>query len=362
MRAKKRLGNVAAASCKDVGAALITALALLVIFASLGTAYVTYMSLEIERSRLYTDAAPTASAARAGIFAAIGEIEKALGTPQFEAILQNGLSFEWPVYKGSRAPGGVPLEETQRLRNIVTVSDECARVNINFVPPRVLETILGVDGNTARQIRSSLPRLGESAEPSAEGARRRLASVDDLVVRGLLSKAALDKVDRNLITVYSALDPNDPAGFINVNSAPPEVIAAVLGIGSEAAKRVVAARPIDSLSELAAAAGCDPATFTMAPSPEASYALPKEFCLTSQCFRIVSQATPAAGRKSAQAVRVEAVVFFIGKGRHEIRFWSEAKETPAELPAKLDTAPAAAPEPAPPAPAEATGGSGIAEI
>ena len=138
-------------------------------------------------------------------------------------------------------------------------------------------------------------------------------------------------VPRQFLTVYSVADPAHPSAWLNVNAAPPTVLAAVLSIPLETAQAAAAKRPFKSLEEIGAAAGRDPASFAVKPAPETPTTLPKEFCFESRCFRIISEAMLANLGPNGQEYRktpsrVEAVVVF-GPGEVPcITFWSEARD------------------------------------
>jgi type II secretory pathway component PulK len=199
-------------------------------------------------------------------------------------------------------------------------------INLNHAPPRVLQAILGVDGDTARKIRSALP-----AQEGAGGAQRWLASPSDLVSRGLISPAAFAALPKRFVTVYSVADHAQPLGFLNLNAAAPEVLAAVLDIPVDAAKTAASKRPFRSLADVVAAAGKEPASFNYKPPPDAPDTLPKQLSLESRCFRIVSEAALSELRPDGVEIRathrrVEAVVAFDPDGSPHVTFWSEAPE------------------------------------
>ncbi len=74
------------------GAALITALGMLLLFVALGTAYVRYMSLERVETRAALQNLRTHHLARGGLYAAIGEIEAAV-----KAGVSPSLSYSFDV-------------------------------------------------------------------------------------------------------------------------------------------------------------------------------------------------------------------------------------------------------------------------
>ncbi|HIJ65890.1 MAG TPA: hypothetical protein HPP77_08050 [Candidatus Hydrogenedentes bacterium] len=274
--------------------------------------------------------------ASAGVHAAIGEIARALSVGEMP---KEEFEFEFPVYvkydeKSEAEFASVKREEKEGeaaelepLFNVlaqrkalakVTVRDESAKVDLNHVPRAALEALPGLDRATAREIKSVLPRTNEDVGLAADDERRWFSSVDDLVVRGIVAPAVFDDLDKDLFTVYSGYDLDHPEGVINLNSAPAEVLAAVLGVDIATAEAVVVARPFNTLAEVCAAAGKDPATLNVPASLLA---------LRSCCFRIRSEARYVTVSEEGVGFRpitqtVEAVVVFDPEGRNpKIRFW-----------------------------------------
>jgi type II secretory pathway component PulK len=315
------------------GVALLTALGLLFVFSLLGLAYVGYMSTVVDQSNYALRSVRACHIARAGVYAAIGEIQVALEDPAALAkALSTAYELEFPIYTLEQgAPEGFAANAMRNGVARVSIRDESGKINLNHAPPRVLQAALGVDGDTARRIRSGLPI--QEAAPAGPG-QSWMASLDDLVTRGFLTPAAFRVLPKHLLTVYSVADHANPVGFLNVNAAPPEVLAAILDIPPDAAQALAAKRanqPFRDLQELAAAAGKDPATFNFRPAPDTPSAPPKELGFQSRCFRIVSQATVSDLGPNGQEIhptrkRVEAVVILSEDGTPQVTFWSEAPE------------------------------------
>jgi len=300
------------------GFALVAALGLLVMLMAWGFYYVDYMSIDFKESLQSEDDARIRVTTRAGVYAAIGEIQAALDNGTMGEYLAGEHTYNLPFYTGDGDPEHKTLKVDAKrgTHAVVTVLDECAKVNLNHVPPRVLQALLNVDPNTARAIRRGLP----SASPGdgIPGQQHWIAGLDDL--RKYMKKDALEAINADLLTVDSVLDQSEPRGFINLNSASPEVLSAVLGIGMEAAQKVVAARPLTSVADLVAAAGVEPAAFTIPPPADAPASLPQEFSFDSRCYRIVSTFGGAPTKTGSQ---IEAVVFFPERGRYVIGAWNE---------------------------------------
>ncbi len=310
------------------GAALLTALGLLVVLSMLGAAYVTYALLDRDRAEVVLGQTQARMAALGGFEAAVGTIQKAVADAQGQTPVPASLALTLPVYGTDRTvPQGVSVSERYASNVTVRIVDESAKVNLNHAPTRVLEALLGVDGNTARAIRASLPALpGEPANPAG----RWLTSLDDLASRKLVSLDVLKKINRDFVTVYTVEDPANPVRFININSAAPDVLAAVLNIPLDAARAAAEKRPFTSLNDLVVATGVQPASFNVAPDPTTPDALPPALALKSTCFRIVVEAVvqdktrPNAGPQD----RLEAVVLFRDNGTYDVRYWFEG-EPPA---------------------------------
>lgn len=302
------------------GAALILAISLLALFATLGTLYVSRMGAEVSRVNLELREARARQLAAAGVHAAIGELERALAAGQPQQVAGRTFTFEFPAYGGVFDGAGIALEAIadRASRVEVAIHDESGKANPNHLPASVLQRVLGVDGATARKVAGSLPREG-----APEG--RWLDSVDALRTRGLLDEAQFSALNRDIISVFTVADPAQPRESLNLNAAPPEVLAAIVDVPAEAAEALAARRPFRSLDALAAAAGKDPATFNIKPDPANPLGLPAPLALRSTAFRIVSRATyglkGGAGEYGRATGEVDAVVVFDDEGRPRFTRW-----------------------------------------
>jgi len=310
----------------DRGVALLTALALLFLFSLLGAAYVGYMTNEVERTDFAIRGVRARNMARGGVHTAIGAIRQAIDENRLPDLLASPFDVELPVYKSQPdAPLGFGVRGNQRAVTRVAVYDESGKVNINHAPPRVLQAVLGVDGDTARRIRSSLPSAGASGGQWFGG-------LEGLVHRGFLSRDAFDALDNDLVTVYTVFDHARPAASLNVNAAREAVLGAIMDLSPEARAAIGEQRPIfKAPAELAAVAGKQTSTFNFKPKPgSAPNALAEELCFDSRCFRIVSTATvsnvgPNDTEYRKTQARVEAVVV-LAPGGVQVTYWSEAPE------------------------------------
>lgn len=315
----------------NAGAVLLAALGILFLLSMLGVAYLDFMWIEVEETQFDVLQVQTRVAARAGVEAAISEMQKAVGSADATNLISSGMAIQVPFYGADREKKA-PLAEKGGASVRVTISDESGKLNLNHAPPRALEMVLGVDGNTARTIRSSLPVMDAStitvtlgAKPPASTAAKKmwLSSVADLGTRKLVPDNVLAALDKDLVTVYSVVDHTKPVSFLNVNTASPKVLAAILDITPEAAELVAARRPFTNLADLTAAAGKEASTFTFAPAPAAPNVLAPELSFDSRCFRFVGEASTDGS--NAKYI-TEAVVVF-GGSAPQVTYWSESVGT-----------------------------------
>ncbi len=299
---------------RNSGAALLTALGLLVIFAMLGTAYLKYMTIEEQRVSMELRNLSSRYAAKGGVEAAIASIQSALLSG--DAVPGELEDLVLGVYmKNTQEPGEILERENRSASAKVTIMDECARLNINHADASVLREAMGLSGANARAI-------AQSVMPQSGGPQW-FASVDELSSRGLFgddTDEVFAGIDRNLLTVYTAADPSYPTSYINVNSAEPEVLAAVLDVPLETAEAISKEDGFSSVAQLEVAAGKSADSFRLPATA---------LCFKSRCFRIVSEGSFSSidvlgNPYRTSNSRVEAVVLFDGMGNYKVRFWSEA--------------------------------------
>lgn len=323
------------------GAALIFALTMLALFAVLGTSYVVSMSLELDNADLRLREARATLLAEAGVQAAIGELSQAVREGrQGDLLLQRDKTYEFPAYQGIMTAEGYVLDAQPRISNAsVVITDESGKLNLNHAPASMLRMVLNVDGATARGITSSLP-LPTIFQPEPGPGRQWFAGVDELLSRNLLSPEQYASLDTSLLTTLSVANHKHPERFLNVNSAPAEVLAALFDISVEQARQAMVRRPFKTLADLEAAAGKGADTFTIRPEPGDQGALPAELSLDSRCFRLASVGTygfEGQGTARRATARVEAVVVFESDGKYTITSWMTGNDDE-------DPAPASAPE------------------
>lgn len=327
---------------RNDGVALFTVLALLVLFLMFGLAWVDYMGYERDQSNFQIQGLRTNYAAQGGIAAGIQAARDAVAAGN-NVFPPEPLTLEVPVYRGGGAEGAALELSVERVCKVrVRLEDESARVNINHAPPNVLREILGVDGERAREIRSSLPRTEGNAGED-DGNRRWFTSVDELAARELVGQEILTPELKKMLTVYTVPAPEAATGYMNVNTAPERVITALLDVTPGVAAQVAEARPFSDVNELSAAAGKDPATFNVRPAPDALNALPAELSFRSRCFRIVSAAElldvgeSGDSQRVLATARIEAVVYIDEQGNSRVMYWNESAQRDEE--AEQESAP-----------------------
>ena len=174
------------------------AILLLGLFAIMGTAWLAYMVQENIGTDETIRQARARQAATGGIEAAIGAIEQALANDSVNELIEKPSEFGVAIY--DYTGDALAVRDGEGGTATVTISDECARININHATPKVLAALLGVDRQTARRIRGRLPRPDEVAVLSDSGpAKPWFTSLDDLRTSGLLGETEFDLVNRNWV-------------------------------------------------------------------------------------------------------------------------------------------------------------------
>ena len=303
----------AVAHRRGSGFALVGAIAMLALFVMLGTAYVKYMMIELDDTRIDVDASRAQHLASGCIYAAIGEIEAAIDSG---LVPKRSYTIKASAY---RYEGGERAVYEQEIH--VTLSDESARIDLNHAPPEVL-VALGMD-------REAVERLGR-AIPTPSGlrseSRRWLTSVDDLLTRGIVNRRQFGAIQSDQLTTYTVEDHSKPAAFLNLNTAEAGALAAILGIDdSDEIRQLMAKRPFESWQDAVTKSGREQSTFNLKSPRYASRETPREVAFSSRCFRLHSEVrvsfTGMARRPSVAAV--EAVVLFKNDGSYSIRYWNE---------------------------------------
>lgn len=282
------------------GIALFAALVMLVVFAMLGSAYVKYMTLDLENTRFEVQKLRSEHLGQSGVYAAIGEIEAARSKNERPLTTYE---FGLPVYRTEQQDDGT-LGRTEFPQYVVAnVRDESGRVNLNHAPGPILEA-LGIPASVIRERQASDFRF--------------FVSVDDLRARDFMNSQEFDALDLDLLTVFSG----DRRGAdINLNSADPKVLEAIFNIDPQEAATLASKRPFTSWRDVVRKIGREPSSFRVSSAQPDE--LPEGLSLKGACFRISSSAsmqTPDTSRRGMQ-VNVEAVVNFNDEG-FSIRYWN----------------------------------------
>lgn len=302
---------------RRTGLALLSALALLMIFVGMGAFYIRYMEIESEATDFALRTVRARHVASAGVSAALAEVQKAIAAGNVPAA---EYPINLPVYglQKTNALGFGQLDSRHATAQ-VTVVDEGGKININHATVPVLRALFGIDEAAAAKIIAALPAAGAPQPESNAAGHSWLISLDDMVARGLLTQAAADAVASNLITFSSVVDHALPEQYVNVNGASVWTLTAMLGVAPEVAQAIAAARPFHNIADLAAAAGKDPAAFNL---PAAAIGF------TSRCYRVTSEGSyanvgPAGEDYRVSTHRVSAVVVFNAVGVPKIALWTE---------------------------------------
>jgi len=294
---------------KNDGVALLTVLGMLLVFVMLGTAYVRYMSIEVEKARYELMDTRSENLASGGIYAAIGEIQKAIVTGDS---IRDAYTISLPAFR-FEGKERTPYPQTITVR----VMDESGRVNLNHASPQLL-IALGLTKSQVAALHKSVSRKGKNP--------RWLVSVDELRTRDIMDGQEFNQLNKNLFTVFTAETPKKPKGFININTANTRILAAIFNIDKVEAQTLAGKRPFKSWGEVVSKIGREPSTFNISNREYDARSMPPELSLTSRCYRLVSEVAmviqPATSSKGLHRA-VEAVVLFDSQGNESIRYWNE---------------------------------------
>lgn len=324
------------------GAALVIAVTMLGIFAILGAAYLQFGFIELDDINYEIRIARTREMAEGGVYAAIGRVHDSLAANQAVNALGNA-SFTFSAYKdddNGESPQLVPIDDARGTVE-VSVTDESGKININHAPASVLQRVLNVDGATARAITSSLPRT-DGAAP--EEGRHWLLNLEDLRQRKLVTADQYAGINPSLVTTDTVTDHQQPGAWLSINTAPAEVLAAVLDIPVDQAQALKLNKgPFNAPQALADAAGKPLESLAMGADNAGA-----TFLMQPNCFRILSSAKYHSPTGKDSKAGVEAIVQFDATGAYRIIRWNvleaaaveeapavvaEAEQQPAEAPA-----------------------------
>ncbi len=318
------------------GAALVFAISMLAVFSALGIFYVRFMELELERSDIGLRERRARQLATAGVEVATARLQQFLKNPaKYSVSMDAPYVVELPTYSSiSIGESGIEAQgmPAPRLAELTfTIHDESGKININHVPASVLQKVVGVSGEVARNIAASVPHAG------GDTAKRWFFELDELVARGLLPKADFDALALDeLLTPYTVINHTNPTGFINVNALTPTVLAALLDLSPEQVAQVKAKGPFSEAAALARAVA------EARGVPVESVVVDRALGYKSRCFRVESQGRYAKLRpgvtEDAYAMasteekrnllmnvatsRVEAVLLFEADGTCTLIHWN----------------------------------------
>ncbi len=285
------------------GMALFAAIALLAIFALLGTAYLGYMWLEFSDAGVQLHRTRARNLAAGGVYAAIGEIRSALDE---SAQPQSSYEITLSTYRHEQTgDGAYPQHVT------VSVEDESARVNLNTAPAPLLRA-MGLDAASTDKL------------ISMRGKGSRLPSVDALRVNEIADAQEFESLQQNDFTVYTG----EPSGDdLNLNTASPRALAAAFGISQNEAADLATKRPFRDWPDVLQKVGREPSTFNLDVAPFAPREKPAGVAFESKCFRVRSAAKldmPGGNHRPVYAA-VEAVIAFRDDDGYAIRYWRELR-------------------------------------
>lgn len=289
------------------GVALISALALLALFSILGTAYLSFMTIEQDAAHYEVRQVRANQYAEAGLAGAIGEIQAAL---EAGTIPQDAYTVSVPQFEQNMTASNIDVH--------VQLFDESSLLNANHVPREVFEA-LGFERSAIRGLKASLPRADGVVDPN----RQWLGSIDELAKRLSIEDGA-EGPDTSLFTVYTAYDIARPEAYLNLNSLGPKALTAVLNLTPEEGESLAGKRPFTNWPDLLNKSQKDPASFNIRPEEFGARTRPAAFTFRSRCYRILS----TVNLKSIYSARrtltssVEAVVVFRDDNTYAVRFWS----------------------------------------
>ncbi len=244
------------------GVALIIAISLLGVFALLGMYYVRDGEIELKRTSLLLDEMRVREYAKAGVNSALIELEKAWRRDTVDELLNKcPLEFTYPYYKQVyRGVENFSVEpsDTLNVQVKVWITDESGKVNLNCSPASVLQRILNITGEEARQVVSNLPNSGANPKNA-----RWYYLLEDLYGKNGVIQTKLDSKVSELVSTWNAGNPEKPIPYLNINKSPAQVLMAVLNINYEETQKIINARPIKTMNDLIAILGKTPASFNV---------------------------------------------------------------------------------------------------
>lgn len=292
------------------GVALIVALALLALFALLGTAYVSFMTIEYDAARYEVLDVRARTYAEAGITAVVGELRSAVNQ---DLLPKTNYTITLSELRHDGSMDSITIE--------VSVEDELRLLNANHLPREVLEA-LDLERSAIRGFKTTLPR----SDSSGDSGRSWMASAEELPGR-LGLDAGQELINSAEFTVYGVADQQNPAAYLNLNSMNPKALAAILNLTADEAESLAAQRPFASWSDVVAKSKKEPSSYNVHAADFGSEAMPEILTLQSRCFRLKStvRLRPNASGQRTLSKGVEAVVLIHEDGTYSMPYWSHIK-------------------------------------
>jgi type II secretory pathway component PulK len=291
---------------EEQGVALFAALAFLLIFSMLGTAYMRSMQISYKITSENLQKVRARHLSHGGIYAGIGEVQASLGRGDTPV---SSYEINLPVY---RTVEGEELESPQTI--LVNVSDESGKVNLNSAPSTLL-VALGIPAKVVSKIKGSPLR----------GTRKALTSVDELRTGDFMTGQNYNALDKRLFTVYTGGAESSVAPT-NLNSASAKVLSGIFSIDLEEATSLAHKRPFLSWEDVLGKVGREPSTFNVGGVASNGQGIPASLSLDSRTFRINSTTHMVTRDTTSNGVyrSVDAVVLFANDGSFSVRYWDES--------------------------------------
>lgn len=293
---------------KNIGVALLLAISVLGLFSMLGMYYVRDSELELRRTQMYIDDIRANIYADAGVQLAMAELQRAWHNDTLVnfSTMNRILEVEIPYYKSfylGKSGSRIEPSDTYKAKIHIEFFDESGKININCSSAGLLQKVMNVDGETARQI---VGRLNQSAPK-----QKWFYLQEDLI--NFLPNIQADQVFFENVSTWNAGNPAKPISYLNVNAMSDKVFSAVFNIPLEETTQILSKRPFATVSDLVTAIGRDPATFAIKLDPNISH---WQFPLTnkSSSFRVLVKAETSryiqgrAYNRNYQALEVGIVI------------------------------------------------------
>ena len=283
------------------GAALVTALIMLGVFSVFGFAFVKYMAVEFDKTKLDVDKIRAQHLSDGGIYAAISELQETQS-------VEKAYTFKLNAYRYVKDEGSASRELTPFLHEVhVEVKDQSGKININHASSAVLKA-MGFSQEATNKIKKGTEKQA-------------FVRVDDLIARKIINTKTFVAINaQDNFTVYGN-------GNINLNAASPAVLAALFALTPKEATALAAKRPFTSWEDVLTKAAKESWTFNVPTRVEAGQQTPEGLSLDSGCFALTSKVRMNLSSnelKKTTDSTTEAIVSFDTKGNSSIQYWRES--------------------------------------